>query len=823
MAVLIARADGNWTSSSTWGLVSATGYQNVHTNNTALTTSYVASAAFAPGAIEIDGIAVKLASRNASPTGTISVELYNSTGAASVKEVTVNVSDLPLCTTSDLTGGWFFFKFDVPVTLSAATNYQVRAKTSSTSQVNLYRSGTAGDWSRALRTTTQQAPAAGDDVIITAEWTAATTKTDRTVTMDVTSLATDYGSNSTGTQNAAIFICNGGKLTWPTTAASTYQIKVSGNVQVYRGGVLHIGTQGAEIPRDSVAILEIDCGTDNAFSIYGRIGSIVHAYGLSRTSGKNITHCLLSADAAATATSLSVDTDTGWLSGDEIAISPTGTNYLHGEVRTLSGNAGASSMSVTAGLTNAHLGTAPTKAIVGLLTRNVTIRASTVGLATSLDLRAEFKFSWVAFRYTGGSSPRGIEPEGDETKLIEYCSIYEYESHAIYLVSSISNLTINQTVFYTTVGSQSIFATTSLTLTSVSITNNAVISNRNSAAAGIDLSSDVTTLTGNKVAGCGYGFELGGGIVYAATLTDNEANTCYRSGLYLNANVRSTAFSNWKLWRNGWGVSSIGSNIYLSGDVRDITFTDFEIFGSPNCSIYITSSIAMAKFYNLIASGDSGAACQHFVRFTTTSIFSDLLFEDCDLNANTGIKTEHVQFMFLFEGSATCSKIFAKNCAIGSTPAQSGFGNYIDDSYIRFEDSDDTARHRIIYPFGEVKRNTSVFNTAAPSIEMVPSSASKKLRSGYVRAAVNNGESKSLSVYVRKSAAYNGAQPRFMVRRKGALGIAEDTVLDTMSVGADTWEQLSGLTDSVYADGVLEFYVDCDGTAGSVYVDDVAA
>src|SRR4030066_1051128 len=97
MAVLISCATGNFTDASTWALGNATSLLDSEAGNTALTTSYVDSSQFTPGAITIDGIAVKIASRAASPTGTISVELYNNTLSASVAgtEVVLNVSDIP--------------------------------------------------------------------------------------------------------------------------------------------------------------------------------------------------------------------------------------------------------------------------------------------------------------------------------------------------------------------------------------------------------------------------------------------------------------------------------------------------------------------------------------------------------------------------------------------------------------------------------------------------------------------------------------------------------------------------------------------------------
>jgi hypothetical protein len=92
---------------------------------------------------------------------------------------------------------------------------------------------------------------------------------------------------------------------------------------------------------------------------------------------------------------------------------------------------------------------------------------------------------------------------------------------------------------------------------------------------------------------------------------------------------------------------------------------------------------------------------------------------------------------------------------------------------------------------------------------------------------IASGGTLAASIYVRKSvagdgAAYNGNQPRLIVRKNVSAGITVDTVLATASAAAGTWEQLSGTTAAVTDDAVLEFYVDCDGTTGWVNIDDFA-
>ena len=144
-------------------------------------------------------------------------------------------------------------------------------------------------------------------------------------------------------------------------------------------------------------------------------GATCSLQGLSRTSGKDVVSCLLNTDEAAGQTTLGVDTDTGWLSGDEIGIAPTGSTYSEYEKRTLNANAGASSLSVSAGLTYSHLGTAPKQAEVVLLTRYVVIRSTNSARMFYVGIPAPsgnvtFDADWVQFQYCGntGTNIRGI-------------------------------------------------------------------------------------------------------------------------------------------------------------------------------------------------------------------------------------------------------------------------------------------------------------------------------------------------------------------------------------------------------------------------------
>jgi len=94
-----------------------------------------------------------------------------------------------------------------------------------------------------------------------------------------------------------------------------------------------------------------------------------------------------------------------------------------------------------------------------------------------------------------------------------------------------------------------------------------------------------------------------------------------------------------------------------------------------------------------------------------------------------------------------------------------------------------------------------------------------------IQKKATNGAATSISVWVRTStvgdgAAYNGDAPRLIQRANAALGVTNDVVLATSAGSAGTWTQLTATSSVPTDDGVWEFVVDCDGTAGWVNVDD---
>lgn len=828
MADLIATADGNLTTAATWGVVDATSKLHAENANTALTTAYVESATSTPGAITVDGLAVKVALRAASPSGTMSVRIAQAGATVAGTEVTINVSDLP---SRDV--GWVFFKFSAPVTLLAATLYTVSAKTSAASQVNLYRNATAGNWSRLLRTTTTGAPAAGDDMYILGEWTAAATKTDRTVTMD-SAAATDYGSASTTL--AGFAISKGGTLTWGTTAATNYILRLSTLLDIYNGGVMNMGTAGTPCPRDSTQLLEFDSAADGDFGL--RVYGTFVAQGLSRTSGKNVVRCRLNTDEAAAQTVLGVDTDTGWKNGDDVAIaSTTRTNGQH-ETRALTVDAGASSITVAA-IGQAHSGTAPTQAEVILLTRNVRVQSvsSTFMAYVYFGIAAVVDCDWTSFRYLGTASTatkRGIEIDtATGSVALSYCSIRDFDNNGIYAAAADwNNLSIDNLTGYK-VGCQAsnhaaIYLLTT-TGTTWSLTNIDIIIGNASQGYGVRLETGAGTITNLRVnsgGGWAVGIELGVAGVIDGTWTGFELHSMGENGVRV-VSAAGGRINDLNGWRNNFASQTPGAISF--GDVAGRFIVDGgSFFGNTTANVDLSTTYRGGEIIlrNVTVAGDTTFSTISGIRFPGGNGAVRIRLENCSFGPTSGIFVTHTTADINCQAFARYAEIYLVNTILASTEFASK-SNLNGRSFIAYQRVDRvTATHQREYPaIGIVSYDTAVFRSSPAAEKLAPSAASagQRLESAVKRMRVNSGGTVSISVYVRKTAAYNGVSPRLVMKANPALGIDDDVVLDTMSVGADTWEQLTGVsTPAAEEDGIVEFLIDCTGSAGAVYADDWA-
>lgn len=839
MSVLVSIATGNFLTAGTWGLVDNTSYLNAeNATESPLTTLYsdTRSAAFTPGAITVSHIGIKLCERIGT-TGTISVSLRNATlgldDFVAGTEVTINVADLPSALEADLNGGWIFFKLASPVLLLAATNYNVQAKTSNATQVDLWCDATVDNLARALITTTTQAPVAGDDMIVAGEKTGVGTANNFIVTMNET-VTTDYGTASTSLVTPAIAICSGGILRSGVVAATTYNLKVSGNIIVYSGGELDLGTVGAEMPRNSSMTLLLDSGANVDFGLTVRnLGTFV-SQGLSRTVAKNIVSCKLNTDEAAAQTILGVDTDTGWLSGDEIAIASTSRTASECEVRILSANANAADMTVTVGLTNAHSGTSPTQAEVILLTRNVKIQGASATLQAYVDIKATatVDVDWTEFKWLGSNTAnrRGIDCAVTTGSVnIQYSSLHNFSvgsSRGLNMTgASGTGLTFSNNVTFSIANNNFVNVANS---GSWIVNNNIFMLNTDGSQNMVVLSDIGGTFTNNTIVGTN-----GSGV--ALTITEVNINGVVNFsgcvihsnggvGLLFNSNTINSNFSNFTIWRNGSNGLDGGSGV----KILDCNFINFTMFGNNfrNISASNFGAFHNVIFDNLVSNGDSSFSTPVGISFgSVPTLWNEVYFINCDFSTVSGIKTAHNPDFEISSSSPTTNalsgKIYLINTKLGAATEISNQSNLRDNSFISSQKHDQTAGlHKTWKKYGTITIETTTVHTGGQSVKLTPNNASSKLESGSFFIAVANGATLTPSVFVYENAAYNGARARLILKRNDALGITADTVIDTATVASDAaWEALTGTTPAATDDGVMEFVIDCDGTAGNLFVD----
>lgn len=824
----IAAADGNLTAGATWA--SVVEFADSESQSTVLTTAYVASAAFTPGAVTIDGIAVKVTSRAAVPSGTMSVRLAQAGALVAGTEVTIDVSDI--LGTEALQNGWLFFKFAAPVLLIAATLYTVDAKTSVAAMVTLYRAtAAAGNWSRMVRTTTTGvAPIAGDKMYILGEWTAAATKTDRAVAMNSTA-ATDYGDASTTL--ASFGISNGGTLTWDSTAATNYLLRLSGLFLVWAGGVLNMGTTATPCPRDSSMQLEFDCAVDGDFGLI--VWGTWNGQGQSRIAGSTNHYVLLNTDEAAGQTVLGTDSQLSAANGDDIAIAATTRTMTESETRVMSGDAGASSLTVTVGLTNAHSGSSPTQGEIISLTRAVRVKSvSTTAMAyVQLNNGCAVDLDWVGFQYlaTATAGKRGVDWRGTTGSVVlDKCSFRNFEGNGFTqnVTGGGGEFTVRDCVFWLvgTSGTNYCVHIAEATTATWTITGNVGIHN-SANCAGILIADLGGTMTNNRMAAMQNGYSITELLSNApqkinGTIDNNLAHSCQSIG-FIVSNVGGGRVSNTTVWR-----SSAGSGMTLNGNIANVVFDTVTLFGNTNINLAIGFSVVQANitFKRLTANGDSTFSTATGVSVTQTQL-SGLRFEGSSLGVVSGIKTAHTTQDILLSASAKFFEITLVDTILASATEIANLAtNNVGKCFVAYQKHDGVAGdNRTVYPiWGTLSMDTVEFRTASPSEKLVPSSAvaGARFESTPKRVACGSGQSVTISVYVNKSAGYTGSSPRLRVMENAAAGISEATVA-THAGAAGSWIQLQGTVGPATGDCWLVFYVDCDGSAGQVNVDDYSA
>jgi len=817
MATLIAAANGNWSSSSSWKVCDSTAEMDSEVGSIALSTSYSYSPGFTPGAIEIDGIAVKIYSRITDPgTDTFTVCVGQGGSPVSGTEVTIDVADLgdntgslPSTSFAAQSYGWVFLKFASPVTLSAATEYTVGAKVSNTSSVTLYRGATSTDYARQLRTTTTQGPSAGDKLYVIGELTGSGTGNSFAIVYDVTS-ATDYGTGSTSLASLGVGLR--GTLSFGTSASTNYRLRLSGLLWVWNGGTLNIGTVATPIPASSTAILEFDCAANGDFGLLKGNGGKVVMQGAAMTYDR----AYLAADASAGASSLTTDVSTGWKSSDVIVISPSTTNHT-AEKRSLSGDASGTTVNISSSLTYAKNGTAPYISEIGNFTRNVKITSVNQAYRGYVILSVEtistgtVDIDWVEFNSLGNTTTNwryGVYVYGNEaTANIQYSSFLNY--YAFYGTSVGGSLTISHCLFSEALTNYG-FQVSSSTADSV-YSYNWFIGCATSGN-GAQVTSGEVVMSYCSFSGNNYGF-------YSSSSGDVILNNCviHNNGAGGFSQYNSTGdvtFTNLYVWLNGgWGIS-------LDNKGYPILIDTAYLYGNGECNIGFNQGSGNAVIKNVQSSGSSLVGTSYFANFIgrNTSIY----FYNCDLGYVATGKVEHSSRYFQL-GASGGTEAYGYNLSVNAATLITDMSAYATRNFFGFGKHDGVEGSDFIhFSAGKMEHDATGGDGGGHCIKISPSSSVLNLdisefaeQLGMFQVPAQDGVSRTVYIKLKKTSDLNSTNVSIGLFMNGTL--------------VDGWDTCAGISDSAYTeysvnytpteDGVLDFVIKLDGTAGSLYVD----
>lgn len=816
MSVLAAKADGNLTAAATWALVDPTSFVDLPlTTPTNLTPGSNGSFlnmgnSFTPGAITIDGIALGIVQPALTLTGTLSIRLHDGTNPVAGTTVIINGTDLPTYNKLTVAGPacWVFFKFAAPVTLPASA-VSIQAAASGGSGVGYVQGTSATVACRALRTTTAQAPAAADLLFVFGEHTGAGAVTPRAVTMnDAAAGATVYGQ---------VTVADSGTLAYGISGSVNYHLKLAGNVNVWAGGTLNLGTAASPMPSTSTAVLEFNCASNVQYGLELLVGSTCNMRGATKT-----VKAFLAADAAAGAVGLTTDVSTGWKSGDEIGIASTTRSTSDCEKRTLSADAVTTTLSVPA-LTNAHGGVAPVRAEVINLTRNVKVRGASGTLQAYVNIAATAVYDWqYAELYWLGSSTAGKRGVDAATTTgsgnVQFCAIHDFITLSGVAFNgagaTFNNVTFSNNVIYN-------ILSVGVTIPATSGTNIVVDSNvailSISNASFFNIADVGITFTNNTaVSSGGPGFTISEAAIITGTFSGNLAHSNGGNGGvgFAFTSLIGGTLSNFTAWRNnGHGFQPTTTS--------NLVFDTFTAFGNNSAGMLqngncINCTLKNPNFYS------GTTLLQTAVLFNFGNTYG--LAVD---GGSLGSGGNHSSGDFVITAGNYVTAVF-NNVLFASSTEVSGATGLAAGSRIGSQRHDQTAgNHRTWLREGTVIIDTTIAD-ASPSERLTPALATEKLKSGRMRVAVLNGQTVTFTVKVRKSAAgdgtaYNGSQPRLMLEKNVAAGVAADTVLATAAAAAGAWETLTATTPAAQGNTVFTFFVDCDGTTGWVNVDTAGA
>jgi hypothetical protein len=816
MAYHISVATGNSTAVGTYAApeTAANAFLDNESNNSVLSTTEASnrSATTFQSSATIDRVLVKIASRAASPSGTMTVQIWNATDGVAVTgtAVTINVSDIHVGDTTARGGcGWYALKLAAPVTLPAGKNLVVSPVTSASNQVNLYRDGTTANWSHILVTTTAPGSLAAADVFIcVGAYTAAGSLTSYTVTNDNTS-TTAWGQMHVG---------RGGTWSNGTAGSTAYYWKTTGD-WVVSGGTVNWNTPGARLASSSSLTIFLNSASVAQYGVKILSGGTLNAGGANKLAWSRMT-----VDKAAAATTIVVGATTNWAANDSVVFPSTTRTLSQFEKKVIQTVDSSTQFTLAAGLTNAHSGTndanGDIRCTVGNITRNVLITGASasntgyvfVGPTATVDFR-DVEFTSLG---TFATDKWGIDTVTTSGNFnMDNCALHDFtvsttegvglNTTALSGSWSCTNNVIYNTAYYGININQAMTGTWT-------VSGNLVVGI--SGTNGITCNDVGGTLTNNIVGSCFNGIVLSETGVLG-TCTGNICHSATSTGVTLTC-IDSTSGLSCTVWRNAvsgfHSGSSVGSHLLI-----------ISAFGNLNNGVQLVTANFSGTMVLTLTCNAGTTLTQPIGLAISSHPYNLIILKNCSFGATTTHATADVSI-----GSGACAYVYAKNCLFASATEVTGHTAMLDvplnPAGVFSDDHDQVSgAFKSWMKYGVTLRDSSIQDSSKDTYRMTPASASGKLRQQYpFEFRVEAGTTPTISAKVRCSSAgdgatYNGNRPRLILMEDPCLGVNAPAVLATATSAANgAFETISAACPSLSRKGVIRVIVDCDGTAGWV-------
>lgn len=821
-----------------WNLIDATSFLDAENTNQQTSTTPTNSTTFTlSGSIDAVGILVKVSSRPTVPAGTLTVVLRNNGTGLDVSgtSVTIDVLSIPE------TGGWLFLLWSATVNIPAAT-YVVRFSSSVASQVALFRGASTNQISRGLVTTTTAVPTTNDQLIIAGHHTGTGgAGNDVTVTLNQTGSAAQFGTTAL---TQSISIASRGTLQLANASGQSYVMRHRGICQV-RGGTLRLGSSGSRLDATSTFVWTADC-VATADSGWHFHSGTVDIYGADDRAKWTTLEANVTAGASK---QLTVASTTGFKVGDTVYLTTTNsTTRTQDDITTVASIDSPTLMTVTS-LAFARTGTndanGDRRCRVANLTRNILLLGNSVALGAYIDHTntAVVNLSYAAFWYMGSTATttgrRGYDfrPSAGGSCNLEYACFYAGGTTNSVLMNMTPAagsvlLTINHSTFIRS-GSSNVQQNTS-GATGILIENclsTASVGGHNYQINGANIVIRNCESIGNQSGGNTGGFYIQGDNTNPLPTTGDISNIyvafCHYGVMYqTGTSSRVYSMDNWNVVECPAGLY-LGLNTYFTQKERQRinnwtfigggqTQTPITLLGSGVWDLIgCTFTLGAGVWTRLIACGSNGGN-KHDLRLINCTINNGSLTDVITLNS------------FVQNGNVRLI-----NCTgMGSVPlvASGQIPFLFEEMVISSQKHNGTNDlHRSAIKQGTIETDAVIKDTGRTrSCRLTPFSGGVKCGSAmFWRVRVTGGTTITPQVRWRKSvvgdgAAYNGNQPRLVIKRNEAVGVTADTVLATGTNAANgAWENQSGTSVTFTDEGEVILCVDCDGTAGWLNIDSI--